>query len=61
VVVRTREDYHESEILWEKVAYLGKQSLTCALNVSFENDKEERMTANQVSAILCEEGIEMPE
>jgi hypothetical protein len=60
-VVRTGEDYQESEILWGRVAYLGKQSLPCALNVSFGNCKVEQMTANQVSAILCEEGIEMPE
>jgi hypothetical protein len=60
VVVRTGEDYQEAEILWGKVAYLGKQFLPRALDVSFENGKVERMTANQVSPILCEEGIEMP-
>jgi hypothetical protein len=61
VVVRTGEDYQGSEILWGKVAYLGKQSLPGALSVNFQNGKVELMTANQVSAILCEEGIEMPE
>jgi hypothetical protein len=60
VVVRTGEDYHESESLWGKVTYMGKQSLPCALNVSFENGRVEGITSNQVSAILCEEGIEMP-
>jgi hypothetical protein len=57
VVVRTGEDYHESKILLGKVTYLGKPSLPCALNVSFKNDRVERMTANQVSAILCKEEI----
>jgi hypothetical protein len=61
VVVRTREEYRESEILWGKVAYLGKQSLPCAHRVTFHNGKVELMTPNQVSAILCEEDIEMPE
>jgi hypothetical protein len=61
VVVRTGEDYQESEILWGKVAYLGKQSLPCALSVSFQNGKVDLLTANQVSAILCEEGKEIPE
>jgi hypothetical protein len=61
VVVRTGEEYRESEILWGKVAYTGKQSLPCALRVRFQNGKVELMTADQVSAILCEEDIEMPE
>jgi hypothetical protein len=47
--------------LWGKVTYLGKASLPEALTVSFTNGKVERMTADQVSPILCEEGIEMPD
>jgi hypothetical protein len=61
VVVRTGEEYRESEILWGKVAYMGKQSLPCALKSGFYNGEVELMTADQVSAILCEEDIEMQE
>ena len=61
VVARTGEEYQESEILWGKVAYMGKQALPCALSVRFQNGKVELMNANQVAPILCEEGIEMPE
>jgi hypothetical protein len=58
VVVRTGEEYQESEILWGKVAYMGKQSLPCAMRVRFQNGKVELMTGDQVSAILCKEDIE---
>ena len=60
MVARTGEGYQDSEILWGKVAYMGKQALPCALRVRFQNGKVELMIANQVAPILCEEGIEMP-
>jgi hypothetical protein len=61
VVARTGEDYEDSEILWGKVAYMGKQALPCALRVRFQNGQIEQMTANQLTPILSEEGMEMPE
>ncbi len=61
VVARTGEDYEDSEILWGKVAYMGKQALPCALRVRFQNGQIEQMTADQLTPILSEEGMEMPE
>jgi hypothetical protein len=40
----TGEDYEDSEILWGKVAYMGKQALPCALRVRFQNGQIEQMT-----------------
>jgi hypothetical protein len=39
---------------------LGKTSLPAALSVKFINDTVKRMTADQVSPILCEVGMEVP-
>jgi hypothetical protein len=61
VVARSGEDYEDSEILWGKVAYMGKQALPCALRVRFQNGQIEQMTADQLTPILSEEGMEMPE
>ena len=46
--------------MWGKVTYMEEASLPAALSVRFINDTVERLTPDQVSPILCEEGIEMP-
>jgi hypothetical protein len=58
--VRTGEDALGSGVMWGEVTYMEKASLPAALSVRFNNDTVERLTADQVSPILCEEGIEMP-
>ena len=58
--MRTGEDALGSGVMWGEVPYMEKASLPAALSVTFNNDTVERLTVDQVSPILCEEGIEMP-
>ncbi len=60
VVARTGDGAHGSDVMWGKVTYLGKASLPAALSVKFIDDTVKRMTADQVSPILCEVGMEVP-